>query len=106
MTRITSSVYKDAYVIRAEGHATGSVEACAAISALLQALAQWTFRKGYREDQVLEPGHACVVLPRDLGGSRAVWELITDALETICEDEENFSEMYRDVGQETKKYLI
>lgn len=101
MTHLTLKTYRDAYEIKAEGHATGSVEVCAAISTIMTALADWAFRKGYREDQVLEPGHACVVIPRAISGSRAVFDLATAAFELLAENAENFCDLVQNLGQES-----
>lgn len=106
MTQIEVTTYKDCFELRAEGHATGSVEVCAAISTLMQAAALWTFQHGFREDQVLEPGHAVVRIPRDIPGCRTVFEFVSDALETIAEDDENFCNFCPNLGHETEIRLL
>ncbi len=106
MTQIETTVYRDAYELKADGHATGSVEVCAAISVLMQAAALWVWRHGGRDDQVLEDGHACVVIPRSIPGSKAVYDLINSALETIAEDDENFCNFWPNLGHESEFRLL
>ena len=106
MTTVEVTVYRDAYEIKADGHATGSVEVCAAISVLMQAAALWAFRRGYREDQVLEEGHACVVIPKTIPGAKAVYDLTAGALEKISEDDENFCIFGQNLGQESEFRLL
>lgn len=106
MTTIEATRYKDAYEITADGHATGSVEVCAAISVLMQAAALWTWKKGGRDDQVLEEGHARVLIPRDIPGARVVFEFLSGAFEKLSEDDENFCIFLPNVGHENKYRLI
>lgn len=106
MTYIELRTYKDAYEISAEGHATGSVEVCAAISTLMTALANWVFQRSCHEDQVLEPGHACVVIPKAIAGAKTIFEFAQMTFEMICEDAENFCELGQKFGQEGKMRLI
>ena len=41
MTKVQLKRVGTAYLVRSEGHATGSAEVCAAVSALMQALEGW-----------------------------------------------------------------
>lgn len=106
MTTIEATTYRDCYELRADGHATGSVEACAAISMMMQAVALWVWRHGGRDDQVLEDGHAVVLIPRNIPGARTVFDLASSALEKLSEDDENFCNFLSNVGQELKFRLI
>lgn len=106
MTEIQVTAYKDCYELKADGHATGSVEACAAISTLMQAAELWVWRHGGRVNQVLEDGHACVLIPRNIPGAKTVYDLTTSALEKISEDDENFCNFWPNLGQESKYRLL
>ena len=46
MTRIKAIYGKGGFAVRADGHATGSAEACAGVSAILFALAGWLENSG------------------------------------------------------------
>lgn len=106
MTRVTIDTYQDAWKVTARGHATGSVEVCAAVSTLMTALANWAFRRGGREDQVLEDGYACVVIPKRTPGARAVMDLMISAFEMLAEDEKNYFEWVPNVGQDSETRLL
>lgn len=54
MTRVYADMIPGAYLLRAEGHATGSTEVCAAVSGLLYALA------GYLENAAEEGSVTCL----------------------------------------------
>lgn len=69
MTTVTLKRDGRTYEIRAEGHATGSVQACAAVSTLLTTIAVYLHNAGVVIlGERLQPGDA---LLRFTGGSRA-----------------------------------
>jgi len=69
--------------VRARGHATGSVEVCAAVSMLLQALAEYAAQQGALESARLESGYGEVVL-RDTPHTAPAWALCVCGLELLA----------------------
>ena len=67
MTRVYAEKNGNSYTLECKGHATGSEEVCAGVSAIIYALAGWA--ENYAESDVkteLEPGDALVMFS---GGS-------------------------------------
>ena len=92
MTTVYLEESREAYVIEAEGHATGNQDVCAALSMLLTMAANWTVASGYEEEQVLSDGYARVVIPRELRGARTVFNLIKVGIDGL---EKNFGDFVK-----------
>lgn len=77
MTAVTARITGPVKELTADGHATGSAQVCAGISALLYALLGWLTNAGDAEidEAEMEPGHAHIV---SLGGgdaTEAAWDM-------------------------------
>lgn len=68
-----------------DGHATGSVAACAGASALACALAGWLDRYGAEATCVLEPGRARIRC-RDTERARSAFALVAVGLTMLAEE--------------------
>ena len=71
MTRVLARYGRGGYRIRCEGHAT-TPEACAAVSALLQALAGWLANTDLPGGVSLGPGRALIAFPDGPGAAAAM----------------------------------
>ncbi len=97
MTRILLTQNGDAYTVRADGHATGSVQVCAAVSTLLYTLA------GYLLDnpditvleQNLNSGKACICFQGGGEVGEAVFNLITVGFLQLEKAEADFLQVVR-----------
>lgn len=76
--------YPKTYVVIAKNHA-GSVEACAAISSMVTALANWSQPRG--GEVSLLPGEALISIPK-VPGAEAVYELAELAFEGLAGNNE------------------
>lgn len=75
MTKVLIERDGNLFTVRADGHATGSVETCAAVSCLLYTLAAWL--QGHQEIPStirLEEGDASIVWLSEAG--LPAWEMI------------------------------
>ena len=97
MTSVTLTETWDSYVIEAKGHATGSSEVCAAISTLVTMAANWTVANGHEDEQLLESGNARVVIPKDMRGSRTVFNLMIVGFESLERAQKNFVKIEKKV---------
>lgn len=77
MTHVYIEQDGDRYTICAKGHATGSTEMCAAVSALLYTLAGW-LRNSDTETITarLDPGDACLMF-RGAADAQTAFDLMT-----------------------------
>ena len=78
MTEIWVSLTENSHILTANGHAVGNTQVCAAVSALLYALAGYLKNAGRRvyrmEEMTLQPGKACIRCLGD-GHVRAAYEM-------------------------------
>lgn len=91
MTQVQLKENVTTYEIECKGHATGSVEVCAAVSILMYAIANWNIRYGSGEalPSTLDDGYAHIKLRKADPGARAIWELAKEAFH-LLEGEKTF----------------
>jgi len=92
MTSIQAYYCGDGYRIAAHGHATGSLEACSGISAILYALAGWLKGSGLRYEVCLSSGAAMIAFQED-EGARTAMDFATIGLAQIANTEPETSEI-------------
>ena len=85
MSKVTMIEYPRAYVVIAKTHAK-TTEACAAISSIVTALANWSFIHGGGEQSLL-PGEALVSIPK-VPGAAAVYELAEIVFQGLADNGE------------------
>lgn len=92
MTKITATTVDGVHILDCEGHASGSVEVCAAISALTQSLQLYllTLDPSSIEYCMVEDGafHIC------FRGNDAIFDFVKLGLGAIHEAEPEFSEFF------------
>lgn len=100
MTTFYLTETRDGYEVKAEGHATGNQDVCAALSMLLTMAANWTIASGYEGEQVLEEGYAVVFIPKELRGARTVFNLIKVGIDSLEKNYGDFVKKGTKFGQD------
>lgn len=103
MTQVQLKEHVSTYEIECKGHATGSVEVCAAVSMLMTAIANWNlvYGSGNTMPAKLEPGYAKVKLRKADQGAKAIWELANVAFHALAESDKNFLKKVQKLGQDS-----
>jgi hypothetical protein len=100
MSTVQLIEYPKAYIVIAKNHA-GSVEACAAISSMMTALANWSFIHGGGEQSLL-PGEALVSIPK-VEGAAAVYELAEIVFQGLADNEEITLKKCKSLGKKREQ---
>lgn len=85
MTKISYSAAGGRYTLRCQGHATGSDEACAAVSVLMTTLAGYLANAGGRAKGIwsLEPGLAEISMETEDNRVIGAWEVTLFGLKQL-----------------------
>lgn len=84
MTRVAISL-TDPLALRAEGHATGSPEACAAVSTLVYTLDGALDDKGVRHERSITPG-SVLISCRRCDAAAAVFDVVASGFLLLARD--------------------
>ena len=99
MSTVTLIEYPKSYVVIAETHAN-TTEACAAISMMVTALANWAHDHGDNQSTLL-PGKALISIPKT-AESRAVYEFTETAFKGLAEIGEITLKKCKSLGKNQK----